>query len=281
MIRTASEFLRKKGMVAPRIFIVAGSGFRDALPDLANPVRIAMEDIPGWPAPRVAGHGADLIAGDFDHPGGKISILVATGRVHLYEGRSASEVAFAVRVAHELGCTHTILTNAAGSVNPDLRPGSLMLIRDHINLTGHHCENGSQNGGGAVQFTDMTNAYDQQWREAVIQQTGASKGNLVPLTLHQGVYVGLTGPSYETPAETSMLRLLGADAAGMSTVQECIAARTLGMKVSGLSLITNMAGGLGDGGDTLDHHDVLALGKRAEMPIRATISAILQTAVES
>jgi purine-nucleoside phosphorylase len=278
LIRSACEFLRKKGIAEARLFIVAGSGFRDALPELSNTIRIAMSDVPGLPAPRVAGHGAELIAGDFVGERAKIPALIATGRVHLYEGRPASDVVFATRMAHAIGCTHIVLTNAAGSVNPDVRPGSLMAISDHINLTGHHCESGSQNGDGPVHFTDMTNAYDQVWRDAVIREIGRSKVNQKPLAIDQGVYIGLTGPSYETPAETRMLRLLGADAVGMSTVQECIAARTLGMKVFGLSLITNMAGGLGDTSDALDHHEVLGIASRVAPDIQRALGAILNCA---
>ncbi len=274
MIQEACEFLRKNGLKKPQIFIVAGSGFRDSLPDVSAKIRIPMRSVPGLPAPSVVGHGADLIVGDFDHSSGKIPVLFATGRVHLYEGRSPGDVAFATRLAHALGCSHLVLTNAAGSVNPNLRPGSLMIISDHMNLTGRNCEFASI--GSPACFTDMTNAYDRQWRDAVIASLAKSPPNA---PIKQGIYAGLTGPSYETPAETRMLRLLGADAAGMSTVQECIAARTLGMKVFGVSLITNMTGGLGEIGENLDHADVLAVGKLAGNSIRQMIEKVITTAV--
>ncbi|MEY4631502.1 MAG: hypothetical protein RIQ81_1622 [Pseudomonadota bacterium] len=263
LIDQARDFLRQRANAKPAVFMVAGSGFRDALPALTDEIRIPMQEVPGLPAPAVAGHGADLIFGNFAAGARKIPVMIATGRVHIYEGRSAGDVVFATRLAHALGCSHVVLTNAAGSVNPELRPGTLMALADQINMTGHNCESGPKPAGQAVQFTDMTEAYDPDWRSRVLAKAG----------LLEGVYAGLTGPSYETSAETRMMRLLGADVVGMSTVQECIAARTLGMKVFGLSLVTNMAGGLGKG--KLDHHDVLALGRDKQPEMRGALTKIL------
>ncbi len=248
------------------VFLVAGSGFREALPDLENPVRIKMSAIPHFPSPAVAGHGDDLIFGTRNQK----SVLIATGRVHLYEGYSANDVVFATRLAHQLGCRAVILTNAAGSVDLRYPPGSLIAISDQINLTGQNCE--ATTPGVPAKFTDMTNAYDRDWRKQVIAATG----------IPEGIYAGVVGPSYETPAEARMLALHGANVVGMSTVQESIAARTLGMKVFGLSLVTNMSGGLGvdanqgaSGFGATSHAEVLDAGRKMAGKINSVLSAAL------
>lgn len=240
------------------LFIVAGSGFRDALPDLSRTIAFPMRDVPGMPAPAVEGHGADLIFGTRD---GK-RVLIATGRVHMYEGYSPGDVVFATRMVQRLGCAGIILTNAAGSVDHNYPAGTLVAIKDQMNLTGRNCE--ATTSGVPARFTDMLDAYDPAWLAAVTRETG----------LAQGVYAGLVGPSYETPAEARMLRVLGANMVGMSTVQECIAARTLGMKVFGLSLITNMAGGMGG---PVDHKEVLAAGKDRKDQITAILETVIRT----
>lgn len=232
------------------LFIVAGSGFRDALPDVAIQARLPMRDIPNLPSPSVAGHGSELIYGLAHNR----RVLIATGRVHMYEGYSPTEVVFAIRLVSLLGCRAVILTNAAGSVDRTYSPGTLMLLRDQINLTGKNCE--TTTPGIQAPFTDMTDAYDAPWRERVQALCGESSKTLT------GVYAGLTGPSYETRAEATMLATLGANVVGMSTVQECIASRTLAMNVLGVSMITNMAGGL-DG--PVRHQDVLAIAN-AKIP---------------
>lgn len=258
-VDTAARAVTQKIGTEPLdLFIVAGSGFRDALPDLARRVAFSMREITGLPAPSVDGHGSDLVFGTRDNK----RILIATGRVHMYEGYSPDEVVFATRMAHQLGCKGIILTNAAGSVDHDYPAGTLVAIKDQMNLTGRNCE--ATTPGIPARFTDMLDAYDPAWLARVIRETGVA----------QGIYAGLTGPSYETPAEARMLRLLGANMVGMSTVLECIAARTLGMKVFGLSLITNMAGGMGG---PVDHKQVLAAGKDR----RGQMTAILEAAIRA
>ena len=241
------------------LFVVAGSGFRDALPDLGGKVTLAMRDVPGLPAPGVEGHGSELVFGTRDRK----NILVATGRLHMYEGHSPDEVVFATRMARRLGCQGIILTNAAGSVDPDLPAGTLVAIKDQMNLTGRNCE--TTRPGVKAAFTDMMDAYDPQWLARVTRETG----------IPQGVYAGLTGPSYETRAEARMLQVMGANMVGMSTVLECIAARTLGMKVFGLSMITNMAGGVGQAGP-VDHAQVLAAASSRKGQMASVIEAVIR-----
>ena len=248
------------------VFLVAGSGFRDALPKLENPVRIKMSEIPHFPAPAVAGHGAELIFGRHNDQ----AVLIATGRVHMYEGYSANDVVFATRLVRHLGCRAVILTNAAGSVDGRYQPGTLLAICDQLNLTGQNCE--ATSPGHASTFTDMTDAYDRVWRQKVTAATG----------IPEGIYAGVVGPSYETPAEARMIAVLGANVVGMSTVQETIAARTLGMKVFGLSLITNMSGGIGgeaiSGGDSsggTNHAEVLEAGRKMAGKITSALEAAL------
>ena len=237
----AASALKKNIGSTPELLIVAGSGFRDALPPLDNMKTLSMSDIPNVPAPGVAGHGSHFLWGT---SAGK-TILVATGRVHLYEGRTCDEVVFVVRMAAAMGVKGLILTNAAGSVDRKLPAGTLVLIKDQLNLTGFSAETAQK---PRITFTDMMNCYDAAWRGRVAKLC----------KLPEGVYAGLTGPAYETMAEAHMLATLGAHTVGMSTVQECITARTIGMKVLGLSFVTNLAGGLGG---AIDHKDVLAVAQ--------------------
>ncbi len=255
-VKDAADSLRKKINSDIDLFMVAGSGFRDALPELEESKTIAMSDIIHFPKPAVAGHGSQLIYGKY---AGK-NVLIATGRVHLYEGRSCDEVVFGVRMAATLGAKGVILTNAAGSVDRRLPAGTLMAIKDQMNLTRQNCEAGAHKTN--VIFTDMMNCYDKEWRSKVMAQC----------KLPEGVYTGLTGPSYETMAEAKMLAVLGTNVVGMSTVLECIAARTLGVKVLGLSFVTNMAGGLGGG---ILHAEVLEIAKKN----KAVLANALATAI--
>ena len=251
------------------LFLVAGSGFREALPDLENPVKIRMSDVPHFPSPAVSGHGADFIFGVRNQR----AVLIATGRVHLYEGYRVDDVVFAERLVYRLGCRSLILTNAAGSVDSRYKTGSLLAISDQINLTGQNCE--ATSPGAPAKFTDMTNAYDRDWRKKIVTATG----------IQEGIYAGVCGPSYETPAEARMIAILGANVVGMSTVQETIAARTLGMSVFGLSLVTNMSGGLdaganqassGSGG--ISHGEVLEAGRQMAGKIKSVLNAALDAA---
>lgn len=252
------------------LFVVAGSGFRDALPNLESERRLPMKQVPHLPAPAVAGHGSELIYGYLD--GRKV--LIATGRVHMYEGYTPEDVVFATRMVRHLKCQAVILTNAAGSVDHHYPAGSLMALRDQMNLTGKNCE--TTTPGTQAAFTDMTDAYDTDWRNQVMSNLKFDAGNSNASSgLLEGVYAGLTGPSYETRAEALMIGRLGANAVGMSTVQECIAARTVGMKVFGLSLITNMAGGLGG---PVNHTEVLAVAQSKTTEIKTVLAAAIAAA---
>ena len=224
--------------------IILGSGLNALVRDATEDQIIPYTEFAEIPRPSVPGHTGQFTLGQF----GKTRVIFAQGRVHLYEGRTAKEVAAAVRVLAAADIKQLIITNAAGSANKDFAPGSWMMISDHINLTGTTPLLGEPN------FVDMTEAYSSQWR-ARFRDAARTAG----ITLHEGTYAGLLGPQYETPAEVRMLRSLGADAIGMSTVLEVIQARALGMEVAGFSCLTNWATGIGT--DKLSHEEVLETGK--------------------
>lgn len=258
LVGEAASHLYKIIQNSVDLFMVAGSGFRDALPKLEDSITIPMKDVPNLPGPKVTGHGGHLIYGRYKN---KCQVLIATGRVHLYENRTPDDVVFGVRMAAALGAKSVVLTNASGSVDIGIPAGSLVLIKDQINLSGRNC--GFRQDGG-VTFTDMDDAYNQSWRTRFLEAHKAS----------ECVYASVSGPTYETRAEARMLGMMGANVVGMSTVLECIAARMLGLRVMGISLVTNMAGGLGG---AIDHGDVLATAKNQE----ANISSFLDVAIAS
>jgi purine-nucleoside phosphorylase len=230
---------------APGVALVLGSGLGPLAERIGDPVRIGYGDIPGFHAPSVEGHKGELVIGTL---GGR-TVLAQSGRFHMYEGYSADDAALPVRVFAALGADTLIVTNAAGGINRRYRPGTLMLIRDHLNLTGRS----SLIGGvlpGETRFPDMTVAYDAELR-ALARGVAEREG----ITLEEGVYAGLLGPTYETPAEVRMLERLGADAVGMSTVVEVIAARARGLRCLGFSTVTNAAAGISD--QTLSHAEVM------------------------
>jgi purine-nucleoside phosphorylase len=229
----------------PRVAIVLGSGLGRLAERLTQAVRIGYADLPGFHLPRVEGHKGELVAGTL---GGR-EVLLQSGRFHMYEGHSASEAALPVRVFAALAIETLIVTNAAGGVNRDFSPGTLMLIRDHLNLTGRNPLDGPVLGD-EVRFPDMTVAYDADLR-ALAQRVARER----EIPLADGVYAGLLGPNYETPAEIRMLATLGADAVGMSTVMEVIAARANRMRCLGISLITNPGAGISP--TPLDHAEVM------------------------
>ena len=231
-----------------RLVLVLGSGLRRFAAGLGEPVRVPFAEVPHWPAPLVEGHGAELVVGRI----GGVQVACLTGRVHLYEGHAPAEVVRAVRTLRLCGAGRFLLTNAAGGIDEDLSPGDLMTITDHLNLTGSSPLVGPHEPRFGPRFPDQTHVWDQELR-ALLRQCGSG--------LREGVYAGLLGPSYETPAEIRMLRALGADAVGMSTVHEAIALSTMGAKVAGLSLISNLAAGIAD--SPLSHAEVGAAGERA------------------
>jgi purine-nucleoside phosphorylase len=242
----ASALTRKFGVPAlPKVAVVLGSGFKGFEARLENAKTFEAKDFPHFPVPRVQGHGAQIVCGK----AGAVDVCVLTGRVHMYEGYDADETVFPIRALAKAGVKRLLLTNAAGSVDPKIRAGQVVLLKDHLNLTGKNCLTGTEARLIGPQFLDMTVAYD-----AGLRQRLASLGGLV-----EGVYAGLLGPTYETPAETLMLGRLGANVVGMSTVQETIAARHLNLRVAALSFVTNMAGGLGD---NLSHEEVIDLAEK-------------------
>lgn len=230
----------------PEIGIVLGSGLGPLVEEVDAILSVPYEEITGLPVSTVAGHAGRFVFGRL----AARRVMVAQGRVHLYEGRTAEEVTATVRFMDNLGVRRLILTNAAGTLHPEFPPGTWMMLSDHLNLTGT-----SPLLGGA-NFVDLTAVYSPAWRAHFRALAAQEK-----IALHEGVYAGLLGPQYETPAEVRMLRTLGADAVGMSTVLEAIQARALGMEVAGFSCLTNWAAGIT--GQALAHDEVLETGKRA------------------
>lgn len=254
----AAAFVTEQGP-SPELGIVLGSGLGGFADTLEDAVGIGYERIPGMPRARVAGHAGRLVLGTLS--GRRVACL--QGRVHLYEGHSPERVVFGVRILAKLGADSVLLTNAAGGLADGMSPGDLMLIDDHLNLTGKNPLVGVSGEDGSL-FCDMTQAYDASLTRAADQAAGE-----LGLELKHGVYAGLLGPSYETPAEIRMLKTLGASAVGMSTVMETIALRQLGVRVAALSLISNLAAGLSKG--PLSHQEVKAIAGKSE----ARLSALL------
>ncbi len=247
----------------PTVAIVLGSGLGGLAERIADPVRIAYRDIPGFHAPAVEGHKGELVVGSF---AGKM-VVGQSGRFHMYEGHSADTAALPVRAFASLGIRTLVVTNAAGGVNPSFGAGTIMLIRDHLNLTGQNPLVGPAREGES-RFPDMSAAYDPELRTAA-QQTAATLG--IPVA--EGVYAGLLGPNYETPAEVRMLQHLGADAVGMSTVVEVIAARTRGLRCLGISLITNSGAGIGK--TPLSHAEVMESAAQAGTTVARLIESTI------
>jgi purine-nucleoside phosphorylase len=237
---------------APRVGLVLGSGLSAVLQNMAQSRRLAYADLPGMPVPQVAGHAGEVVWGTL---GGEAVVALA-GRCHYYEGHTMQRVVFGVRVLARWGVRVLVLTNAAGGVAPQLSPGALVLIRDHLNLTGDNPLRGVNQAALGPRFPDLSEVYSGRLRRCV-QEAARTLGEDV----QEGVYAGVAGPSYETPAEIRMLRGLGGDLVGMSTVAEAIAASHAGMEVLGVSVVTNHAAGLTDA--PLNHQDVQALGLAA------------------
>ena len=262
-VNRAADYLQARLPLAD-IAIVLGSGLAELANMLQDKIVVNYRDIPDFPQPTVLGHGGQLICGKV---GGK-TIYAFSGRFHYYEGHDPQTVVRHVRVMGALGCSTLILTNASGGVNTDFAAGDLMLITDHINLMGFNPLRGGNHEPWGLRFPDMSEAYDREYRELALQ-VAAEQG----VTLRQGVYCGLAGPNYETPAEIRMLRTLGADAVGMSTVPETLAARHLGIRVLGISCVTNMAAGVLE--QKLTHEEVFATGKRAEKRFSALLAEVI------
>jgi purine-nucleoside phosphorylase len=241
--------VRARGSLVPEVAIVLGSGLGGLADDVADPVAIPFAELPGWPAATAPGHAGRLLLGRL---GGR-PVVMLQGRFHLYEGNDPGLVIQPVLLFHALGAKVVVLTNAAGGLDPSFGPGTLMVMSDHINLTSRSPLIGPNADELGERFTDLTDAWSPRLRQR-LHAAGVAEG--VPLA--EGVYVGLTGPTYETPAEVRMLAALGGHAVGMSTVLECIAARWVGLEVCGVSLVTNA--GAGYSGAPLAHEEVLAAG---------------------
>jgi purine-nucleoside phosphorylase len=244
--------VRARSALTPEIGIVLGSGLGGLADDLEGAVAIPFAELPGWPAATAPGHAGRLLLGRL---GGR-PVAMLQGRFHLYEGNDPGLVVQPVLLFGRLGATSVFLTNAAGGLDPSFGPGTLMAIRDHINLTGRNPLTGADAESIGPRFPDLTEAWSPTLR-ARLHAAAAAEG--IPLA--EGIYVGLTGPNYETPAEVRMLAALGGHAVGMSTVLECIAARWAGLEVVGVSLVTNA--GAGYSGEPLTHEEVLAAGLEA------------------
>jgi len=256
-IREAVTFVGSRVRAKPQVAVVLGSGLGGFAESLEQRTAIPYSEIPHFPHSSVEGHSGSLLAGTFRG----VPLFVMAGRVHAYEGYGAEEVVFPARVLGTLGVKMLILTNAAGAVNTAFKPGELMILTDHINFTGLNPLVGPQYTDLGHRFTDMTEGYHGKL-VAVCEQSARRIG----LNMRKGVYLGLLGPSFETPAEIRMFRTLGADAVGMSTVLECIAANQMGVKVLGISCMTNMAAGILP--RKLDHKEVMEVG--------ASVNSVMQ-----
>jgi len=265
LIRRARDAVAARlGNLRPRVAIVLGSGLGPLADAVQSAIRIPQSAIPGFPEPGVAGHKGELVAGTLDG----VAVVVQSGRFHLYEGHPPEVAALPARVFHALGVATLILTNAAGGIRPTFRPGTLMLIADHINLMWKNPLIGPV-APGDERFPDMSDPYDGGLRKIA---RAVARDARIPL--QEGVYAGLLGPSYETPAEVRMLQRIGADAVGMSTVPEVIAARARGMRCLGFSTITNLAAGLS--AQPLSHAEVLEVGTRVAGQLGTLIKGVLR-----
>ena len=268
-LRLAAAVLRKSAEgFRPEIGLILGSGLGGLADEVSARAEIPYAEIPNFPVPATEGHGGRLILGSLE---GR-AVAVLQGRAHLYEGHAAWDLALPVRVIADLGVEALIVTNAAGGLNPAFAAGDLMVIDDHINFTGTNPLVGRDDEGLGPRFPDMSRAYDPALRDAALAASRAEG-----VAVHTGVYVGVLGPSYETPAEIEMLARWGADAVGMSTVTEVIAARHLGLRVLGISVITNALGRGARGAQPLAHAEVLAVGSEVGPRVARFVRRVLRT----
>ena len=264
-IRKAAEYLMERIDTAPRMAIVLGSGLGPLADELADPLVIPYAQIPGFPASTAPGHAGRLVCGTL---AGK-SVLAMQGRFHHYEGYTMDKVVFPVRVFRAMGVQRILLTNACGGANPGFKVGEFMIIRDHINLTGQNPCIGPNDDSIGPRFFDMSKTYSPALR-TLARKAGRDLG----MELREGVYAWFTGPSFETPAEIRMARMLGADAVGMSTVPEAIAAAHCGLEILGISCITNMAAGMLD--QSITSEEVLAISAERRPEFTALIKRIVE-----
>jgi purine-nucleoside phosphorylase len=261
---SAAQFLLSQTPLRPAIGLVLGSGLGGFADELSQATRVPYANIPFFPLSTAIGHAGHMVIGKV----GEVAVAAMQGRVHLYEGYSPNEVAFPTRVFGRMGIRALILTNAAGGINLEYKQGALVVITDHINLQGHNPLVGPNDDRFGSRFPDMTQAYCKPYREIALRSA-----RRLGKTVHEGVYAGLLGPNYETPAEIRYLRTIGADLVGMSTIPEVIVARHMGLKVLAISCVTNMAAGISD--EVLSHEDVLATGERVKGDFVGLLRAVL------
>lgn len=264
MVNKAAEYIKSKISGEYETGIILGSGLGSLGEKIENPQFVEYSEIPGFPVSTAPGHIGRFIFGILN---GK-RVMCMQGRIHLYEGYPAESVAMPIRVMRLMGVKRLVVTNAAGGINEDFAVGDIMLITDHINFTGRNCLIGKNDDSFGVRFPDMSFAYSPE-----LGKTASASAEKLGIKLRKGVYIGCTGPSYETPAEIRAFRVLGADAVGMSTVQEVIAANHCGMQVLGFSLISNKAAGLS--GERLTEEEVLSIGKQKGEEMQNLITDII------
>ena len=260
----AARIVRARTKLEPRIAIVLGSGLGGFADEFDEAVGVPYEEIPGFARSTAQGHAGRLVIGKVD----EIPVVAMQGRVHYYEGYSLEQVTFPIRTFKLLGVKTLILTNAAGGINVELSQGALMVISDHLNLMGDNPLRGANDERFGPRFPDMSAVYAPELQEIVVEEAKA-----IGVEVRRGIYGALSGPSYETPSEIHLLRNLGADAVGMSTVPEAIVARHMGLEVLGISCITNMAAGITD--EPINHEEVMATGDR----VREVFTLLLQRVV--
>jgi purine-nucleoside phosphorylase len=261
---SAAQLILSRTSLRPKIGLVLGSGLGAFADSLTDSTKVPYADLPYFPQSTAIGHAGQLVIGN----AGQVAVAAMQGRVHLYEGYSAQQVAFPIRVFARMGVRAVVLTNAAGGINLGYSQGALVLIRDHINLQGSNPLAGPNDDRFGPRFPDMTHAYSREYRKIAAEEAARLK-----ITLHEGVYAALLGPSYETPAEIEYLRRIGADLVGMSTVAEVIAARHAGLNVLAISCVTNMAAGILD--QPLSHAEVMETGERVKSTFEALLRAVL------
>jgi purine-nucleoside phosphorylase len=266
----AADFIFSQTSLKPEIALVLGSGLGAFADDFSGASQIPYAQIPSFPRSTAIGHAGKLVVGKV----GKIPVCGMQGRVHLYEGYSVKEVAFPIRVFARMGVKAAILTNAAGGIKREFTQGTLVVINDHINLQGANPLSGSNDERFGPRFPDMTSAYDRKFREMAV-----GEGNRLGIGMYEGVYAALPGPSYETPAEIRYLRTIGADLVGMSTVPEVLAARHSGIRVLGISCVTNAAAGILD--QPLDHKEVLETAERVKGQFIGLLKALIPRIAEA
>jgi len=260
----AGDFIQNKTPLRPQLAIVLGSGLGAFADELEDSVVLPYSTIPHFPVSSAEGHVGNLVIGRV----GNVAVAAMQGRVHYYEGHTMLRVTFPMRVFCRFGIKGVLLTNAAGGIGANLKPGCLVVISDHINLQGTNALIGNNEGRFGPRFPDMTEAYSKNWRKLAL-----AEGKQHGIDIFEGVYAAVPGPSYETPAEIRFLRTIGADVVGMSTVAEVVVARHCGMKVLAISVVTNMAAGILD--QPINHEEVLEIGQRIKGQFSLLLRALI------